>query len=282
MHIKSIKNLFHHKLKTYYPAREINSFFHMLTENYLNKSRLELALEPELKLDQKDSDIFLDALAKLEEEYPIQYIIGHTEFMGMRFKVNYNVLIPRPETEELIHWILESTIKNKKLYILDIGTGSGCIPISLSKQLPDAKIDAIDISKEALKIAAENALENEVRINFEHDNVLGLNKLSRSYDIIVSNPPYVRKSEKTKMRNNVLKYEPELALFVEDEDPLIFYRKIGELACSSLKRSGYLFFEINQYLAEDVIKLLEAMGFESVELKKDIYGSDRMIRALKK
>lgn len=281
MDIKSVKTLFHETLKPYYPEQEINSFFHLLTEYYLNKSRLELALEPELNLNHKESDLFLDALRGLEKEYPIQYIIGHTEFMGMRFKVNKNVLIPRPETEELIHWVFESASKLTNPSILDIGTGSGCIPVSLSKKLPDAKIDALDISEEALQIARENAAKNKAGIHFIHSDVLNLKNLSQSYDIIVSNPPYVRKSEKTEMKKNVLKYEPDLALFVEDEDPLIFYRKIGELALSSLNKSGYLFFEINQYLAQELIKLLEDMGYKSIELKKDIFGSDRMIKALK-
>ncbi|UCE93893.1 MAG: peptide chain release factor N(5)-glutamine methyltransferase [Flavobacteriaceae bacterium] len=281
MRINSIKRLFHDKLKSYYPEQEINSFFHLLAENYLNKSRLKLALEPELNLDQKESNLFLTALSKLEKEYPIQYIIGHTEFMGMKFRVNEDVLIPRPETEELIHWILESAPQKTMLSIIDIGTGSGCIPITLAKQLPDTRIEAMDISKEALQIASENASKNEVIVNFTHCDILQLKSFSRPYDIIVSNPPYVRKSEKTEMKNNVLKYEPDLALFVEDEDPLIFYRKIGELAIKSLNKSGYLFFEINQYMAEELIKLLKGMGFESVELKKDIFGTDRMIRALK-
>ncbi|WKK65038.1 peptide chain release factor N(5)-glutamine methyltransferase [Lutimonas zeaxanthinifaciens] len=282
MYINSIKSLFHERLISHYPVQEINSFFHLLTENYLNKSRLELALEPDLKLDQKDADLFLDALSRLEEEYPIQYIMGHTEFMGRRFKVNKNVLIPRPETEELILWVLNSNSERTELDILDIGTGSGCISISLSKQLSDARVDAMDISEEALRIAAENAKENKAGVNFIQSDILTLKSLSRSYDIIVSNPPYVRKSEKSEMKNNVLKYEPDLALFVEDEDPLIFYRKIGELAFIALNKSGYLFFEINQFLAEDLVKLIKAIGFDSVELKKDIFGSDRMIRALKK
>lgn len=281
MQINSVKILFHQKLKTFYPSEEINSFFHLLVENYLNKTRVDLALDPELKLNQKEWNLFLTALDRLEEEFPIQYIIGHTEFMGMRFKVNKNVLIPRPETEELILWILDSVSKKTELSILDVGTGSGCIPISLSKQFPEAKIEALDISKDALQLAADNASENRVNINFIQGDILKIKSLSQSYDIIVSNPPYIRKSEKAEMKNNVLKFEPDLALFVEDEDPLVFYRKIGALASTGLNKSGYLFFEINQYLAKDVIKLLKGMGFHSIELKKDIFGADRMIRALK-
>lgn len=281
MQINSVKILFHQKLKTFYPSEEINSFFHLLAENYLNKTRVDLALDPELKLNQKEWNLFLTALDRLEEEFPIQYIIGHTEFMGMRFKVNKNVLIPRPETEELILWILDSVSKKTELSILDVGTGSGCIPISLSKQFPEAKIEALDISKDALQLAADNASENRVNINFMQGDILKIKSLSQSYDIIVSNPPYIRKSEKAEMKNNVLKFEPDLALFVEDEDPLVFYRKIGALASTGLNKSGYLFFEINQYLAKDVIKLLKGMGFHSIELKKDIFGADRMIRALK-
>lgn len=217
-------------------------------------------------------------------EIPIQYLLGKTSFYGLDFEVNENVLIPRPETEELVDWILESQkskAESRKLKILDIGTGSGCIAVSLAKNLSDAKVFAIDVSEKALATAKKNAEINAVEITFISQNILETQDLGQKFDIIVSNPPYVRHLEKEEIKKNVLDNEPHLALFVEDNDALIFYRKIAELAQKNLSSSGQLYFEINQYLGKEMIELLETMNFKNVELRKDIYGNDRMTRSTK-
>jgi len=281
MLIKVLKELFHSELDKIYSKEEVFSFFHMLCEAYLDKSRLELALIPNLEFTPEQETLFLKALEQLKRDFPIQYIIGSTEFMDLMFEVNENVLIPRPETEELIYWILESSSKEAKNSILDIGTGSGCIPIALVKNLPNSIIETMDVSEKALEVAKRNALAQKVNIKFIHHDILQLNDLDHDYDIIVSNPPYVRESEKNQMHNNVLKYEPDVALYVSDHDPLIFYKHIAKLAIKRLKKQGYLYFEINQYLGEQLYQILNNLGFEKIEIKKDLYGADRMIRAVK-
>ena len=281
MTIKALKDIFQDELAGIYPKEEGLSFFYLLCEAYLNKSRIDIALTPILEIRPDIETSFLKALDQLKIEFPIQYIIGETEFMDLVFEVNEQVLIPRPETEELISWILNTSSKKLNNTILDIGTGSGCIPIVLAKNLPESSIEAMDVSVKALEIAKKNAIRNKVHIKFIHKDILKIDALQNSYDIIVSNPPYVRESEKKLMQNNVLKYEPDLALYVSDSDPLIFYKQISKLAAKGLKPNGYLYFEINQYLGAAIVELLTNMGFKNIELKKDIYGVDRMIRAVK-
>jgi release factor glutamine methyltransferase len=221
-------------------------------------------------------------LSELKKEKPIQYILGETEFYGLRFRVNENTLIPRPETEELVELIISDnqiTKNTNSLTILDIGTGSGCIAISLAKNLSNAKVSAIDVSEKALEMAKKNAEINEVNVNFILADVLKISTLQEKYDVIVSNPPYVRNLEKHEIKPNVLEFEPHLALFVEDDDALIFYRKIAELALKNVSENGKLYFEINQYLGKETVELLENLGFKNVKLIKDIYENDRMIFA---
>jgi release factor glutamine methyltransferase len=242
--------------------------------------RIDLALNIDLLFSSEEILIWNAILEKLQLEIPIQYILGTTQFYGLEFNVNENVLIPRPETEELVEWIIISNLKTpklKKLKILDIGTGSGCIAISLAKNIPDAEVSAIDISDKALATAKKNADLNKVAVAFLQKNILETNDLEQQFDIIVSNPPYVRNLEKAEIKSNVLANEPHLALFVEDNDALIFYRKIAELATKNLSVEGKLFFEINQYLGKETVELLEKMHFKNIELRKDIYGNDRMI-----
>jgi release factor glutamine methyltransferase len=208
-------------------------------------------------------------------------LLGKTSFFGLDFEVNENVLIPRPETEELVDWIIKENAKIegfKDLKILDIGTGSGCIAISLAKNIPNAKVYAIDVSERALATAKKNAALNKVDVIFITQNILEAADLKQQFDIIVSNPPYVRNLEKQEIKKNVLDNEPHLALFVEDDDALLFYKKIAALAQKNLLENGQLFFEINQYLGKDMIALLEKMNFKNIDLRKDIYGNDRMIR----
>jgi release factor glutamine methyltransferase len=225
---------------------------------------------------------------QLQLEIPIQYLLGKTSFYGLDFEVNSNVLIPRPETEELVDWIVQSTRHEvrdtksddvrRRIKILDIGTGSGCIAVSLAKNIPNAQIFAIDISEKALATAKKNAEINAVKVTFIERNILETEVLSEQFDIIVSNPPYVRELEKKEIKKNVLDNEPHLALFVKDNDALVFYKKIAELAQKNLSHNGELFFEINQYLGDEMMELLEKMEFKNIELRKDIYGNDRMIR----
>ena len=279
MTISEIKQQFINELSSLYPNEEIQSFFYLLTESHLNMNKVDIALNHNFNLDEVNQNYFQKALIQLKKETPIQYIIGETEFYGLQFKVNVNVLIPRPETEELVEWILNSVDKNKKIKILDIGTGSGCIAISLAKNLPNAIVYALDVSAKALEITKQNAEINNIQIVFLQQNILTSEKLAENYDIIVSNPPYVRELEKQEIKPNVLENEPHLALFVEDENPLIFYKKIAELAKNSLNKNGLLFFEINQYLGKETVDLLNSKGFKNIELKKDLFQNDRMIKA---
>ncbi|AEW85788.1 N5-glutamine S-adenosyl-L-methionine-dependent methyltransferase [Flavobacterium columnare ATCC 49512] len=242
--------------------------------------RIDFALNPQLELDALQLLQWETVLDQLKQEKPIQYILGETDFFGMSFYTNEYTLIPRPETEELVDWIIQTvstTKKGEKVRILDIGTGTGCIAISLAKNIPMAEVYAIDVSLKALEVAKRNAKRNNVTIEFIHQDLLILESLETTFDIIVSNPPYVRNLEKLEIKKNVLDYEPHLALFVEDTDPLIFYKKIAQLALKSLSKKGCLFFEINQYLGKEMIELMEDFGFENINLHKDIYGNDRML-----
>lgn len=277
---KDYRNNFIEKLLPLYDVLEAESFFYMILEDFHQMKRIDLALNPTFVFSEEEVAKWNSVLEKLEKEIPIQYILGNAHFYGLEFEVNENTLIPRPETEELVEWIIKNNSKIegfKDLKILDIGTGSGCIAISLAKNLPDAKVFAIDVSEKALETAKRNALKNDANVTFLFKNILETEDLEQQFDIIVSNPPYVRNLEKEEIKKNVLDYEPHLALFVEDNDALIFYRKISELAQKNLTENGQLYFEINQYLGTEMIYLLEAKNFATIELRKDIYENDRMI-----
>ena len=278
MKIKDYKLYFKSQLFDIYDEAEIDSFFYIILENKNNLKRIDLALKIDLEFSENELQIWNQILEKLKIEIPIQYILGTTHFYGLEFIVNPNVLIPRPETEELVKWIIDDNVKNENLEIIDIGTGSGCIAISLSNNLKNSKVFALDVSTDALLIAKKNADLNNANINFFHQNILETNDLYQKFDIIVSNPPYIRNLEKHEIAKNVLDNEPHLALFVENDDAQVFYKKIAELARINLNKNGQLFFEINQYLAYETIELLEKTGFKNIILKKDIYGNNRMIK----
>ena len=289
MKLKNIEHLFHKELDNIYGKDEVFQFFYMCIESFYNLSRLDLALDTNLSITTEEQPKIMYALNHLKEEKPIQYLLGETDFYGLTFKVTEDTLIPRPETEELVELIiniLKSEFPNTEvLNLLDIGTGTGCIAISLAKHIAKAKVNAIDISEEALKIAKSNAVENDVEVNFIEQNILDnveaintINKLGQ-LDVIVSNPPYVRELEKQEIKPNVLENEPHLALFVSDENPLIFYKTITEIAEKQLKPNGFLFFEINQYLGKEMKALVESYAFKSVEIIKDGFGNDRMLKA---
>ncbi|WP_299523035.1 peptide chain release factor N(5)-glutamine methyltransferase [uncultured Lutibacter sp.] len=287
MLVQEFKKHFFTELSDLYPETEIQSFFNILIEFKLRLSRVELALQSSLKFKNSELSFFQKALINLKNQIPIQYIIGETEFYGLTFKVNKNVLIPRPETEDLVDWILKDyqlqienyELKNSKIKILDIGTGSGCIAISLAKNFPNAEVFAIDISSEAINTAKINARNNKVDIHFIEADVLTLSELPHKFDVIVSNPPYVRELEKEQMQTNVLANEPHVALFVKNDDPLLFYDKIAKLAKLYLNKTGHLYFEINEYLGDETVDLLKLKGFKNIQLKKDIFGVDRMTKA---
>ena len=283
MLIKNYKSQFVTQLLPIYDAQEVESFFYLIMENKRQLRRIDLALDINLAFSETEIQEWNSILGKLKLQIPIQYILGSTEFYGLPFLVNENVLIPRPETEELVQWIISNNLtiqKSNNLKILDIGTGSGCIAISLAKNLPNATVFALDISEKALAISQKNAEINNVNVNFINKDILKINDfkdLTTQFDIIVSNPPYVRNLEKAEINKNVLDNEPHLALFVEDEDALIFYRKIAQLAQENLAENGQLYFEINQYLGKETKELVEKLNFQNIELRKDIYGNDRMI-----
>lgn len=282
MTLKTIRDQYHLELGSMYPKSEINSIFKLIIEFYLNYDAAEIVLQANNKLKEIASDKILQALNRLKTKEPIQYVIGQTLFFNLTFRVDSNVLIPRPETEELVQWILSNVQTNKanhRLQILDIGTGSGCIAISLAKNISNADVFAIDISKPALKIAKENAINNKVTINFLNVDILNTTSLPQKFDIIVSNPPYVKLQEKKIMHENVLLHEPNVALYVSNKEPLIFYKKITDLASKYLTKKGKLYFEINQYLGAETIQLIKSKGFNTIILKKDFLRNDRMISA---
>ncbi len=284
MTIGKFRNHFINLLEDLYPIEELKSFFYLLAEKYLNLSRINIALQLNNELTHEDQSSFYQAVDRLSNHEPIQYILGETEFFGVPLIVNKQVLIPRPETEELVSWIIEDVDK-KKATILDIGTGSGCIAISLAKKLNNAVVSAIDISNRAIEVAKKNTLINNINIEFSRVDLLNFednstlqHKWKSKFDIIVSNPPYVRMKEKKLMQLNVIDHEPDIALFVNDDDPLLFYRKISELSKRYLKHNGTLYLEINEYLGVEMEKMLNEAGFKHVELKKDMFGKNRMLK----
>lgn len=281
MTLNEYKIHFKNQLISVYDIDECLAMFSIVMEEIMGYKRIDVMLKGDEIIADKDLVCLEQVLEKLIEEIPIQYIFQKGYFYGYEFKVSPATLIPRKETEELVEWILSTMQKNpqKKWRILDIGTGTGCIPITIKKEFPLAHVTAIDVSREALEIAKENANLLKAEVQFIEKNILETIELDM-YDIIVSNPPYIRNLEKKKIRKNVLDFEPHLALFVSDEDPLIFYRKITQLAYQSLPKEGFLFFEINQYLGKEMQELILPY-FSQFELKKDMQGNDRMMKMIK-
>ena len=275
--MKKTLNSIREQLSTFYPKEEIRSvslwiaeFVTKCSPTQLLAFDVELTSEWELQINE--------IIEKLQKNYPIQYIIGEVEFCDLRFSVNENVLIPRPETAELVLWILQET---KAKTILDIGTGSGCISISLAKKIESAQIYAFDVSTLAIEVAKKNAIKNGVKnIHFQEVNILKPYEGEEKYDLIVSNPPYITQKEKQDMQKQIIDFEPNIALFVEDEEPLIFYEKIAKFAQQHLQKNGFLFFEINRQFGREIISLLKNLNFSEIELKKDSFGNDRMIKAI--
>ena len=283
MTLKDLQIYIHKRIERLYPEGEIRSFYFILLEHYAHLSRSEVLANPQQQLLVVAESQIIAAIEELTTERPIQYIIGATEFYGSSFEVDENVLIPRQETEELVDWIItevggRSGREGKPIRIVDIGCGSGCIAISLAKHLKNSVVTALDISENALAITRRNAERNGVSLQTLQADVLTLEALPDTYDIIVSNPPYVRESEKKEIQRNVLDFEPHLALFVSDENPLVFYKKITQLALQSLSEGGVLFFEINQYLPSEMRTLIEGFFGLQMTLRNDLFGNARMVK----
>jgi release factor glutamine methyltransferase len=271
------------QLKDHYDMNEINSFIYILFEYFCKIDKVKLLAYPSLTVSESELLKINNAVKDLKKFKPIQYIAGETEFYGLKFLVDPSVLIPRPETEELINWIISENRKNNFLNIIDIGTGSGCIAITLKTLMPDSVVSAIDISSQAIETAKKNADLNNVEIplinadilNYRNANFPILNQ--SKFDIIVSNPPYVKISEKLLMKENVTMFEPEIALFVDDDDPLLFYSKILDFAKDFLTVNGKVYFEINEKLGKETLELCNNKGFTKCIIKKDINNKERMI-----
>ncbi len=274
--IKQIKS----ELEGFYPETEIRSFSQLMIEKVTGFSRTEIIVNKNTLFSDEQHQEIESFIKKLKKFIPIQYILGETEFYGLTFNVDESVLIPRPETEELVDWIRKENDRSASLNILDIGTGSGCIAISLKHEFPKSVVDAFDISDQALITAQSNAYRNNLEVNFTKVDILNAPDFNRNWDIIVSNPPYVLENEKVTIHPNVLDNEPHLALFVPDNDPLLFYRNIAQFALRQLKPGGRLYFEINRKYGNATMDLLVESGFTDIELRKDISGNDRMIKAV--
>ena len=277
MNIKELEKEYIQSLSQFYDIEESKSIFYLSATSILKVTHSELLIKKDRVLTKNETDNLIKVLNVLKTGKPVQQVLGETSFYGLPLKINEHVLIPRPETEELVDWVIKE-IKDKKESLLDIGTGSGCIPIAIKKNLPTLNVSALDISAEALKVASANAILNGAEVNFIEADILSYSS-DKSYDVIVSNPPYIREIEKADMHENVLAHEPHSALFVSDENPLIFYKSISDFAYANLNPNGYLFFEINEFLWEETLHILIDKGFKNIELKKDMQGKDRMIMA---
>lgn len=269
-------------LKDYYPLSEIKAFIRLIMERVCDIQPHQFLLCKDKELSEKEKSQIHNIVERLTKYEPIQYIFGKTDFYGFEFEVNPSVLIPRPETEELVELIVRDYPKRKELEILDVGTGSGCIAITLKKLLNKSQVYALDVSEEALKTAKRNAIRNRAPITFFQKDILTpsetADSIEEEFDIIVSNPPYIMEKEKADMEANVLDYEPSLALFVPDDNPLLYYHRITLFAEQKLKKKGYLYFEINSQMGEQVVSMLRMMEFKSIELIQDLSGKDRFVK----
>lgn len=279
MTIQEAKIYIQSELLGFYPENEIFGLTKIIFSDAFNISTIDLLVKKNNILEVEQQKKLNEIISKLKNNEPIQYILGFTEFYGLKFNVNDNVLIPRQETEELVDLIISENKNKKNLKVLDIGTGSGCIAISLAKNILNSKVYTIDISKDAIKLAKTNSLENNTQITFIQKDILKEKNINivDKYDIIVSNPPYVTVSEKKLMNKNVLEFEPELALFVEDNNALIFYKKITEFATKHLTKNGKLYFEINEKFGNETKEVLHSYNFKNIKLIKDINGKNRIV-----
>lgn len=280
MRLKDLAVQFSNSLSSTYGKQEADAIFLLVIDQLLKYTRSDYLRNKEEVIPEHQLKELLDTESQLITGRPLQYVLGETIFYGLPFKVNPAVLIPRPETEELVEWVLEQAmlteISGGAMRIIDIGTGSGCIAVSLKKNLPHSEVTALDVSTEALATAASNATLNQVEVNFIHADIRAFTT-AQKFDVIVSNPPYITMDEQQAMHENVLSHEPHLALFVANERPLEFYEVIADFAWKNLSDFGYLFFEINEHLGKETIEMLTIKSFINITLKKDMQGKDRMI-----
>lgn len=279
MTIAEQQKIYREALSAIYDEREARTVTQLVLEEVLALNPLKISLDRYRLLTTDQQEVLAGILERLLTCEPVNYILGEADFFGLKFKVDSNVLIPRPETEELVDWILQENSSRKDIHIIDLGTGSGCIPVSISYKMPDAVVEGIDISEGALGVAQRNNELNKTAVQFRRFDILNEELPANTYDIIVSNPPYITKAEGPEMLPNVMKFEPHLALFTEDEDGMVFYRSIAQQAIKALKPGGKLYFEINAANGEAVVNLLKQAGFKHIELKQDLSGRDRMVRA---
>ena len=282
--IKSSKDIYQQTAFqiTVYDERESGAIAYILLEYILGIEKSDILASKEINISHLKREELEEAIDRINQGEPVQYITGRTFFMDLTFKVNPSVLIPRPETEELVDFIIKENNTKKDLQVMDMGTGSGCIAVSLSHYLKNATVMAVDISKSALYVAAENAAINHTKVKFINEDILNFSETNTyKLDIIVSNPPYVRYSEQKEMRKNVLEYEPKLALFVDDKEALIYYEKIALFSSRHLREGGLLYLEINEMLSVETAKLVESFGFKNIEIKNDLFGKPRFIRCSK-
>jgi len=277
MKLKEIEKLYLKKLFDLYLKEEVKNIFFLVVNHLLKLDKIGFLSSKEFYIEEEVETKFRKILLGLSRGCPIQYVLGEATFYNCKIELNKSVLIPRPETEELVDWSLKHI--NKKMNVLDLCTGSGCIAISIAKHV-ECIMDAIDISNKALMLAKKNASLNKVSINFIKKDILKKNILRPyKYDVIISNPPYVLKKNKSFLHKNVIDFEPHLALFVNNENPFLFYQKIVSFSKNNLKNKGLLFFEINELFGNEIINILDEEGFHKIKLKKDINGKDRMIKA---
>ena len=277
MTLKDVHQQFNNELISLNANNEIDNFFFWAIEEVLAFKRIDYSLNSNAPVEADKLVILNSILERLKQHEPIQYILGYAEFYGLRFEVNSNVLIPRPETEELVDWVINEHHDSSPLTVLDIGTGSGCIPISIKKHMQHHQVFGLDISNAALDLAKHNAQRNNVEVHFLQQDVLKLVRLAFEVDVIVSNPPYVKYAEQQQMAKNVLEYEPHQALFVDNDDPLVFYRKIGELAKNN-DRPTSVYFELNEFHKVDYIAMLQDLECHSYEFRSDFRGSPRLLK----
>ena len=278
--LKEIVARFKSELGDQYPADEIRNICYLVAEQLLNYSKIDFHLNGEAPISANIAEKFMDALRRLKNWEPVQYVTGQTTFMDLDLRVNNNVLIPRPETEELADWIIRG--EKPGVHILDLGTGSGCIAIALAVHVPEAVISACDVSEAALALARSNSAAHGNRVNFfRYDLLQQQEPLPGKFHVMVSNPPYVRQQEAVLMRPNVRDHEPGLALFVPDADPMLFYRQIALLARRFLHDGGRLYLEINEHFPDEVCRVLENAGLFGTAVRNDLNGRARMVKAFK-
>ena len=276
--LSSVISYFKQELSTFYDQNEVQSMLFIVLERFFNLSKNEIILNPTKLFTESELLLVMNTVKELKTQKPLAYILGEWTFFDLTLKVDENVLIPRPETEELVQLIINEN--TSAATILDIGTGSGCIALALKNNLPNAKVLAWDISEKALEIAKTNAIDNNLIVDFEYIDILNVDfTLSEKLDIIVSNPPYITKNEIQKMEKNVLNFEPHLALFVNDKNPLLFYDKIADFAMKNLTINGKIYFEINEIYGNEVKYLLQSKGFVKAEIIQDINKKNRLIKA---